>query len=154
LAAAGKSAQLGGPAWLGLATSETTGRAVSVTRTARLTNPAGCHAPHSGARGNRGNAFGGAVTDPNAGNFALWGQDMGPLHGQTITGDEGALTLFFCRIYSGLDKWLTRPVDLNSDLPALRFSRARNFAALFKRQASWEGLGRIVRRRVYVFSRR
>lgn len=50
----------------------------------------GCHTPHSGARGNGGNALGGAVTDSTTGNFALWGQDMGPLYGQTIaTGDSG-----------------------------------------------------------------
>ncbi|MFB3815068.1 MAG: hypothetical protein ACE14L_13245 [Terriglobales bacterium] len=54
----------------------------------------GCHAPHSGARGNGGNALGGAVTDPTTGNFALWGQDMGPLYGQTIaTGDAGAFDI-------------------------------------------------------------
>jgi hypothetical protein len=51
----------------------------------------GCHAPHSGARGNGGNSQGGAVTDPNTGDFALWGQDMGPLYGKVIgTGGEGA----------------------------------------------------------------
>jgi len=51
----------------------------------------GCHAPHSGARGNGGNAAaGGDVTDPDAGNFALWGEDLGPLYGQTLLfGDEG-----------------------------------------------------------------
>ncbi|HEY7616089.1 MAG TPA: hypothetical protein VH744_04740 [Terriglobales bacterium] len=52
----------------------------------------GCHAPHSGARGNGGNAAtgGGPVTDPNTGNFALWGQDLGPLYNQTLGfGDEG-----------------------------------------------------------------
>jgi len=53
----------------------------------------GCHTPHSGARGNGGNsaAGGGAVTDPTTGDFALWGQDMGPLYGVTIaTGHNGA----------------------------------------------------------------
>jgi hypothetical protein len=40
-----------------------------------------CHAPHSGAYGN-----GAAKTaDPNAGNIALWGQDVGSLVGQTLT---------------------------------------------------------------------
>jgi hypothetical protein len=58
----------------------------------------GCHAPHSGARGNGGNAAtgGGPVTDPNTGNFALWGEDLGPLYNQTLNfGDEGeyAVTL-------------------------------------------------------------
>ena len=50
----------------------------------------GCHAPHSGAAGN------GAKTSANSGNFALWGQDMSPLYGQTLQfGDSGfyAVTL-------------------------------------------------------------
>jgi len=49
---------------------------------------AGCHAPHSGARGN-----GIATTDTTTGNVALWGQDVAPLFGKTIiTGqtDTGA----------------------------------------------------------------
>jgi hypothetical protein len=46
----------------------------------------GCHAPHSGARGNGGNAVaGGAVTDPETGNETLWGEDIGPLYNQTLT---------------------------------------------------------------------
>ena len=45
----------------------------------------GCHAPHSGAFGNGGNAGSGTTTDTNMGNLALWGQDMGPLYGQTLT---------------------------------------------------------------------
>lgn len=51
----------------------------------------GCHAPHSGARGNGGNAAtgGGPVTDPNTGNFALWGQDLGPLYSQTLNFGDG-----------------------------------------------------------------
>jgi len=43
---------------------------------------AGCHAPHSGAWGNGG--FNGKVTDAYTGNNALFGQDMGPLWGQTF----------------------------------------------------------------------
>lgn len=57
----------------------------------------GCHAPHSGARGNGGNAAaGGAVSDADTGVFALWGEDLGPLYGQTLGfGDDGnfAVTL-------------------------------------------------------------
>jgi hypothetical protein len=57
----------------------------------------GCHAPHSGARGNGGNAAtgGGPVTDPNTGNFALWGQDLGPLYNQTLNfgGGDFPITL-------------------------------------------------------------
>ena len=39
----------------------------------------GCHAPHSGARGN-----GFSSTDPTTGNFALWGEDLSPLYNQTL----------------------------------------------------------------------
>ena len=55
----------------------------------------GCHAPHSGARGNGGNAAnGGAVTGPNTGNYALWGEDLGPLYSQTLAfGDEGSFPI-------------------------------------------------------------
>jgi hypothetical protein len=46
----------------------------------------GCHSPHSGAFGQGGNAITGQVTDTaNAGNYALWGQDLGPLYGYTLT---------------------------------------------------------------------
>jgi hypothetical protein len=46
----------------------------------------GCHAPHSGAFGAGGNAITGQTVDKtNAGNYALWGQDLGPLYGATIT---------------------------------------------------------------------
>ena len=45
---------------------------------------AGCHAPHSGAWGEGGNAISGTVTDKYTGNNALFGQDMGPLWGQTF----------------------------------------------------------------------
>ncbi|HEY4901390.1 MAG TPA: hypothetical protein VIH91_11295 [Terriglobales bacterium] len=50
----------------------------------------GCHAPHSGAFGAGGNAITGQTVDTtNAGNYALWGQDLGPLYGYVITqGDK------------------------------------------------------------------
>jgi len=41
-----------------------------------------CHAPHSGANGGDGV---GTTTDPGAGNIALWGQNLSPLYGQTIS---------------------------------------------------------------------
>ena len=45
-----------------------------------------CHAPHSGAGGNNV-----ATKDNTSGDFALWGQDLTPLYGQTLTfGDAGA----------------------------------------------------------------
>ena len=51
----------------------------------------GCHAPHSGAFGEGGNAAqGGVVGDKtNAGNYALWGQDLGPLYGYHHAGRQG-----------------------------------------------------------------
>ncbi|HYN15200.1 MAG TPA: hypothetical protein VES66_05355 [Terriglobales bacterium] len=51
----------------------------------------GCHAPHSGAAGAGGNVGTGTVVDTtNAGNDALWGQDLGPLYGyQLKMGDNG-----------------------------------------------------------------
>jgi hypothetical protein len=50
----------------------------------------GCHAPHSGAFGAGGNAITGQTVDTtNAGNAYLWGQDLGPLYGYTLTqGDK------------------------------------------------------------------
>jgi hypothetical protein len=54
---------------------------------------AGCHAPHSGAFGNGGNAAnGGKVIDvTNTGKDALFGEDLGPLYGQTFNfGDSGS----------------------------------------------------------------
>lgn len=45
---------------------------------------AGCHAPHSGARGAGGNGLTGTVTDPYSGENALFAQDMGPLWNQTF----------------------------------------------------------------------
>lgn len=40
---------------------------------------AACHAPHSGALGN-----GVASSDPQTGNYALWGQNVAPLFGMTV----------------------------------------------------------------------
>ncbi len=46
---------------------------------------AGCHAPHSGARGAGGNAASsGTTTDAYTGANALFAQDMGPLYGQSF----------------------------------------------------------------------
>jgi hypothetical protein len=39
-----------------------------------------CHAPHSGAHGN-----GVASTDASSGDYILWGQDLTPLYGATVT---------------------------------------------------------------------
>jgi hypothetical protein len=55
----------------------------------------GCHTPHSGSKGNGGNALGGASTDDHDGNVALWGQDMQPLYGQLIETGSGAYDITF-----------------------------------------------------------
>jgi len=75
--------------------------AVAGYASAQITNPSGstdvlgahnvygrgclaCHAPHSGAAGNGGNA------SANTGNLALWGEDLSPLYGQTLVfGNSG-----------------------------------------------------------------
>jgi len=49
---------------------------------------AACHAPHSGVYG-AGNAKTG---DPTSGNVILWGEDVGDMHGQTISSGGGAYT--------------------------------------------------------------
>ena len=52
---------------------------------------AGCHAPHSGAAGGGGNAINGAkaFNDPLSGSDALFGQDVTPLLGYSITMGNG-----------------------------------------------------------------
>jgi hypothetical protein len=45
---------------------------------------AGCHAPHSGARGAGGNAITNTTVDPMSGANALFAQDMGPLYGKSF----------------------------------------------------------------------
>ena len=52
---------------------------------------AGCHAPHSGAAGGGGNAAtnAAAFNDPKSGSEALFGQDVTPLLGYTITLGNG-----------------------------------------------------------------
>jgi len=48
-----------------------------------------CHAPHSGPAGNGKTG----INDPQAGEYALWGQDLTPLYGQSLTfSGDGAAT--------------------------------------------------------------
>jgi hypothetical protein len=48
-----------------------------------------CHAPHSGPAGNGKTG----VNDPQAGEYALWGQDLTPLYGANLTfSGDGAAT--------------------------------------------------------------
>jgi hypothetical protein len=46
-----------------------------------------CHAPHSGSAGN-----GVSKGDATSGNYALWGQDLTPLYGQTLTFGDPSTT--------------------------------------------------------------
>jgi hypothetical protein len=51
---------------------------------------AGCHAPHSGAFGAGGNGVDGTVKDVTyTGKDALFGQDLGPLYGYTLSMGDG-----------------------------------------------------------------
>jgi hypothetical protein len=50
----------------------------------------GCHAPHSGALGNANTFKNG--TDATSGDYALWGQDLTPLYGQTMGFGDGGGT--------------------------------------------------------------
>jgi hypothetical protein len=43
-----------------------------------------CHAPHSGAAGN------GGASSANSGNLALWGENLAPLYGQTLSFGGGS----------------------------------------------------------------
>src|SRR3954471_140962 len=52
----------------------------------------GCHAPHSGARGNGGvmkwdaasSSYKSVAVVGDSGDDVLWGQDLGPIYGQTL----------------------------------------------------------------------
>jgi len=46
-----------------------------------------CHAPHSGAAGN------GVASSPNSGDLALWGEDLSPFYGQTLTFGGGSYSV-------------------------------------------------------------
>ena len=68
----------------------------------------GCHAPHSGARGNggpmqwNGSEFVSIPVEGDSGNEALWGQDIGPLiaYGGILTGTGGAFPVEFADLES------------------------------------------------------
>jgi hypothetical protein len=52
----------------------------------------GCHAPHSGSFGAGGNAITSQTVDTtNAGNYALWGQDLGPLYGYVLNQGDNSV---------------------------------------------------------------
>src|SRR3954471_16685742 len=68
----------------------------------------GCHAPHSGGRGNgggmkwNGTAYVSVAVVGDSGDETLWGQDLGPIYGLgTIgTGNAGAYTVSLSPITS------------------------------------------------------
>jgi hypothetical protein len=49
-----------------------------------------CHTPHSGSLGNGGGTGINTSNDPQNGMFALWGQDLSPLYGQTYNFGGGS----------------------------------------------------------------
>jgi hypothetical protein len=81
----------------------------------------GCHAPHSGAFGAGGNAVTGQVQDKvNAGNYALWGQDLGPLYGYVITqGDKVNDGTTFTTTLPLQSDFVTEPEELSGIMMCL-----------------------------------
>ena len=82
---------------------------------------AGCHAPHSGAFGAGGNAVTGQTQDKtNAGNYALWGQDLGPLYEyQIVQGDKvNGGTTFTTTLPASAD-FATEPEELSGIMMCL-----------------------------------
>ncbi len=82
---------------------------------------AGCHAPHSGAFGAGGSSVGVVKDTTNAGNYALWGQDLGPLYGVTINqGDkvtEGGNS--FATTLPTSDQFADEPAELSGIMMCL-----------------------------------
>ena len=66
----------------------------------------GCHAPHSGSRGNGGtlqwnastNSFKSAASTGDVGNTALWGQDIGPVIGLSSITTGGTYNVPFTNL--------------------------------------------------------
>ncbi|MGZ4815038.1 MAG: hypothetical protein ACXVZV_06505 [Terriglobales bacterium] len=81
----------------------------------------GCHAPHSGAFGAGGNAVTGQTQDKtNAGNYALWGQDLGPLYGYTLTqGDKVTGGNTYTTNLPTSDKFVNEPEELSGIMMCL-----------------------------------
>lgn len=81
----------------------------------------GCHAPHSGAFGAGGNAVSGQTVDKaNAGNSLLWGQDLGPLYGVTITqGDNVSKGTQFVTNLPQSSAFFNNPEEINGIMTCL-----------------------------------
>ena len=81
----------------------------------------GCHAPHSGAFGAGGNAVSGQTVDKtNAGNYALWGQDLGPLYGATLTqGDNVTGGTTFTTTLPASSQFFTFPEEISGIMMCL-----------------------------------
>ena len=81
----------------------------------------GCHAPHSGAFGAGGNAVTGQTQDKiNAGNYALWGQDLGPLYGYTLTqGDKVTGGTTYTTNLPTSDQFVNEPEELSGIMMCL-----------------------------------
>ena len=81
---------------------------------------AGCHAPHSGAWGEGGNPLSGGVKDPYSGVNALFGQDMGPLWGQTFDFSDVSNTGSANRY-----EWVTAPNGNPTTMTSQQYSDMR-----------------------------
>jgi cytochrome c553 len=69
---------------------------------------AGCHQPHSGAGGAGGNAITGQTQDKTeSGDDALFGQDIGPLYGQTLVFGKGYTEIIPANVAAGSDEVMT-----------------------------------------------
>jgi hypothetical protein len=81
----------------------------------------GCHAPHSGSFGAGGNAISGQTVDKtNAGNWGLWGQDLGPLYGYTLTqGDKVTGGTTFTTKLPDSTQFSTFPEEINGIMMCL-----------------------------------
>jgi hypothetical protein len=81
----------------------------------------GCHAPHSGAFGNGGNAITGQVQDKiNAGNYALWGEDLGPLYGYVLNqGDNVSGGTQFVTTLPAQSDFFSEPEELSGIMMCL-----------------------------------
>jgi hypothetical protein len=80
----------------------------------------GCHAPHSGAFGAGGSSVGTVQDKENAGNYALWGQDLGPLYGYTITqGDNVANGNTFQTVLPASSDFYTFPEEISGIMMCL-----------------------------------
>jgi hypothetical protein len=80
----------------------------------------GCHAPHSGAFGAGGSSVGTVQDAANAGNAYLWGQDLGPLYGVTLTqGDKTAGGATYTTTLPAASQFFNMPEEISDIMTCL-----------------------------------